>query len=89
MSARRNEYRYKSTANDAWLWPLVVTAVMLVVAFIPALGLVNLLLFVPVGFILCVNMLRSRTKMWRVVLSFLALIACCIIPLVLNSALMV
>ena len=49
MSARRNEYRYKSTANDAWLWPLVVTAVMLVVAFIPALGLVNLLLFVPLG----------------------------------------
>jgi len=87
MSVSRSKYRYSSTAKDAWLWPLIVTIVMLLVAFIPALGLVNLLLFVPVGFILCVNMFRSNSKVWRVVLSFLALIASCVIPLVLNSAL--
>lgn len=81
--------RYRSTARDAKLWPLVVTAVMVLIAFVPALGLVNLLLFTPVGLILCVNFLRSKSKMWRVVLSFFALVASCVIPLVLNSALMV
>jgi hypothetical protein len=78
-----------STAKDAWRWPLVITLAMLLISFIPALGLVNLLLFVPVSFILCVNMFRNRHKMGRVFLGFLILFAACIIPLVLNSALAV
>lgn len=72
--------------NPAWRWPLVITMVMFALAFVPGVGLVNLLLFVPVGFLMTVNMLRTSSKGYRIFFGYLLLIAAAIITLVVNVA---
>lgn len=87
MAGRYSEDRsdwVTTRSNDRRAWPLVITTLMLLGSFVPGLGLANYFLAVPMGLVLLTIWLSSHSatgKRWRDGVSWLFLIASCLIPI--------
>jgi hypothetical protein len=82
MAARR---RSRFDHYD-WRWPLYLTVGMFVIAFVPYLSIVNLFLFVPVGLLLSVLLLKHKVRPSHLAWSFVLLLASGVISLVVTIA---
>ncbi|GAA2585632.1 hypothetical protein [Microbacterium binotii] len=58
---------------------------MFLVAFVPGVGLVNLLLVVPVGFFVVLNFLSKPDKMHRVYLGVLFLVVSVVLAVIVST----
>lgn len=72
----------------SWRWPLVVTGIMLAAAFVPYLGLLNLLLLVPMALVIFLNFAQTNRKNSRLVMAFLLLLSSVAVTVVVNIATM-